>query len=62
VVTYFIYTPMKRYEIPKKEFNVHGSVHRKNILIYHVYPTRCNVTRFIFYLETDQLAVPALPR
>jgi hypothetical protein len=25
---------MKRYEIPKTEFNVHGSVHRKNILIY----------------------------
>jgi hypothetical protein len=28
-------------------FNVHGSAHRKNILIYHVYPTRCNVTQFI---------------
>jgi hypothetical protein len=27
-------------------FNVHGSVHRKNILIY-VYPTRYNVTQFI---------------
>ena len=31
-------------------FNVHGSVHCKNILIYiyiYIYPTRCNVTQFI---------------
>jgi len=27
-------------------FNVHGSVHRNNILIY-IYPTRCNVRQFI---------------
>jgi hypothetical protein len=27
-----------------KEFNVHGSVHRNNTLIY---PTRCNITQFI---------------
>ena len=31
-----------------RQFNVHGSVHRKNILIY---PTRCNI-HSLFYLET----------
>jgi hypothetical protein len=32
-------------------FNVHGSVHRKNILIYHVYITRYNVTQSILSVD-----------
>jgi hypothetical protein len=38
-------------DIQKYYFSVHGSVHRKNILI-HIYPTRCNVTQLRFYPET----------
>jgi len=39
------------------EFEVHGSVHRKYMYVCmyvysNIYPTRCNVTRFIYILGT----------
>ena len=34
VITFRVYKPTENKELKKAEFNVHGSVHRKNILIY----------------------------